>query len=140
MPSTTAPAKLPAEQRADRRSAVVAGATLVEEQPLDEQRAEHAAGELGEDVDERVHRVDPPHDGRGERDRGVEVTAADAPSVTISMNRTIPWTRPTTAKSEPVCALAAGGDVEHDHGANREDEKQRADQLGDVGGESSILH
>ena len=34
----------------------------------------------------------------------------------------------------------AGRDEEHHDGADHEDQKQRADQFGDVGGESSILH
>jgi ribosomal protein S18 acetylase RimI-like enzyme len=37
----------------------VAGAAFVLQQSLGEERAEHAAGELGEDVHDRVHRVDP---------------------------------------------------------------------------------
>ncbi len=36
--------------------------------------------------------------------------------------------------------LAAGGDEEDDDGGDEEDQQEGADQLGDVGGESSILH
>ena len=58
--STTAAANVPPSSGLIVRGAVVAGAALVEQEPLDQQRAEHGARELGEDVDDRVDRVDPP--------------------------------------------------------------------------------
>ena len=49
--STIAPWKLPREQPAHGGRPVVGRAALVEQQALAEQRAEHAARELGEHVD-----------------------------------------------------------------------------------------
>ncbi len=36
--------------------------------------------------------------------------------------------------------VLARGDVEHDDAGDEEDQEQRADQLGDIRGETSILH
>ena len=53
------------------------GPALVEQQALGQQRAEHAAGELGEHVDHRVDRGDPFDRRRRQRHGGVEMAAAD---------------------------------------------------------------
>ena len=79
MPSTIAPMYSWLEERADRRCPVVAGPALVEQDALDQQRTEDASGQLGEDVDGRVDRIDPPQDRRGEGDDGIEVPAARHP-------------------------------------------------------------
>ena len=77
------------EERADRRGAVVAGAALVEQEPLDQQRAEDAAGELGEDVD-RPRRPGRCAAGRAAASvtAGLKCPPLTAPSVMISPNST----------------------------------------------------
>src|SRR5204863_4040550 len=65
-----------AEQRTDLRGAVIGGASLVEDEGLGQQRAENAARELGEDVDEPVDRVDPAERDERGGDGGIEMPAA----------------------------------------------------------------
>ena len=60
MPSQTMPAKSLPSSGLTLGGAPVDGATLVEQQALDGERAEHGSGELSEDVDDGVDRVDPP--------------------------------------------------------------------------------
>ena len=77
MPSQTMPAKSLPSSGLTSAGAPVDGAALVEQQALDGERPEHRSGELREDVDDRVDRVDPLQQRRGGRHRRVEVAAAD---------------------------------------------------------------
>ena len=84
----------------------MAGPALVEQEGLDQERPEDAAGELREDVDERIDRVDPPSTAAARVTSGLKCPPLTTPRVMINPNSTNAWTSPTTAKSEPVCAVA----------------------------------
>ena len=89
---------------------------------------------------EGVHRIDAPHHGGAERHRGVEVTAAHRAQGDDQPEEHDPVYQADHGEVRAGLRTRTGGDVQHNHRANREGEYQRADQLGDVGGESSILH
>ena len=138
--STMEPAKLPREQAAHVGGAVVGGATLVEQQPLGQQRAEHRSGELGEHVDDAVERLIRLIVDAASVTAGLKWPPLTTPNMPISPNSRKAWTSPTTAKSEPNWAWLAGGNEQHDDAGDEEDQQESADQLRKICGKSSFLH
>ncbi len=128
------------EQRADRGGAVVGGAALVEQQRLGQQGAEDAARELGEDVDDGVDRVDPPDHRRRQGHRRVEVPAADDAEHHDQPEEEESVHQADDREVGAELSLVAGGDEQHHDAGDEEDQQESADQLGDVGGESSFRH
>ena len=116
------------------------GAALVEQQALGEQRAEHAAGELGEHVDRRVDRGDPFDRGRGQGHGGVEVAAADDAEHHDQPEQQEGVNEADDGEVGAELSLIAGGDEQHDDAADEEHQQESADQLGEICRKSSLLH
>ena len=118
----------------------MAGPALVEQEGLDHERPEDAAGELGEDVDERVDRVDPPEHGRRQGHQRVEVPTADHAQGDDQPEEHERVDEPDDREVRAGLGARGGRDVEGHGRADREHQEHRADQLCYVSGESSILH
>ena len=116
------------------------GAALVEQQGLGEQGAEDGPRELGEDVDERVERVDPPDHRRRQGHRRVEVAPADDPEHHDQPEEEEAVDQADHGEVGTELSLVAGRDEQHHDAGDEEDQQESADQFGDVGSESSFRH
>jgi hypothetical protein len=118
----------------------MSGAALILQQALGEQRAEHAAGELGQHVDHAVERPDPPDRHRGEGHGRVEVTAADDAEHDDQSEQQEGVDEPDDSEIRAELSLTPGRHEQNDDAADEEDQQKRADQLSKICGKTSFLH
>jgi hypothetical protein len=107
-------------RRADRRGVL---ARDRRPEPAEQNRGDGRGNELRHDVETSELRLDPPRDEEAGRDRGVEVPAGD-----VSDGGDHHRDREAVRKGD---ADDPSGDTGHDRADADEDERERADELGD---------
>jgi hypothetical protein len=140
MPSTRAPLEVAPEEVRDRGGTVIGCPPLVGEETLGQQRSEHGAGKLGEDVDERIEWVDALVDRGGNRDDRVEMATGGGadPDHQGDQHEGVDEADDGVVGAE--LGGGSAGDVEDGDAGDEEGQEHGPHQLGDVCGETSVLH
>ena len=128
------------EQGADGRRAVMGRPPLVRQQRLRQQRPEHTARELGQQVDGRVDRVDPPDQRRPQSHGRVEMAAADDAEHHDQAEQEKRVDETYDGEVTAELSLASGRHEQNDDGADEEHQEEGADQLCEICRKSSFLH